>query len=352
WVFKTLWRSYKTGLEPGDISRPLKEHKGSILGDKLSIAWEKEKKRVNKINESLEKFGKSDGTKRRFPSLGRVLLSVFGVRILFASLILLFIETIVRVIQPLAIGRLLRYFSYDKHVSKNEAYIYGGVVILCSAIIGFVMNLYFMSIYHTGMKMRVASCSLIYRKALKLSKAALAKTTVGQAVNLLSNDADRFNMSPTLIGYIIIGPLQMIIITYIMYQEIGLPAVYGVIVLLILIPLQGWLGRKSSDFRMSTATKTDARIHSTNEVIRGIQAIKMYTWEYLFSDKIAEARRREINVIKFIGYIKSCLISFIMFTSKICQLATIVPFVLSDETISTEKLFVLTAFYTALQQSM
>ncbi|KAK0074938.1 hypothetical protein PV326_012047, partial [Microctonus aethiopoides] len=352
WILKTLWRSYKTGLELGDITRPLKEHKGSILGDKLSIAWEKEKKRVNKINESLKKFGKSDGTKQRYSSLGRALLSVFGVHILISALILTMIETIIRVIQPLAIGRLLRYFSHDNHISKNEAYFYACVVILCSVIITFVLNFYFMSIYHVGMKMRVASCSLIYRKALKLSKASLAKTTVGQAVNLLSNDVSRFDLTPALVPYILIGPLQTIIITYIMYQEIGLPAVYGVIVLLILIPLQGWLGRKSSDFRLSTATKTDARIHSTNEVIRGIQAIKMYTWEYLFSDKIAEARKREINVIKYIGYIRGSLLSFMMFTTKICLLATIVPFVLSDETISTEKIFVLTAFYTALQQSM
>ncbi|KAK0168435.1 hypothetical protein PV327_002235 [Microctonus hyperodae] len=202
------------------------------------------------------------------------------------------------------------------------------------------------------MKMRVSCCSLIYRKALKLSNGSLAKTSVGQAVNLLSNDVGRFDLTPGLTPYIIIGPLQAIIITYIMYQEVGLPAVYGVIVLLILIPLQGWIGRKSSDFRLSTAIKTDARIHSTNEVIRGIQAIKMYTWEYLFSDRIAEVRKREINVIKYIGYIKGSLLSFMMFTTKICLLVTIVPFVLSNEIISTEKVFVLTAFYTALQQNM
>lgn len=110
---------------------------------------------------------------------------------------------------------------------------------MCSAVNIFVIHPYMMAILHMGMKMRIACCSLIYRKALRLSKTALGETTIGQAVNLLSNDVNRFDVAIIFLHYLWIGPLETIIVTYFMYQEVGASAVIGVATLLMFIPLQG-----------------------------------------------------------------------------------------------------------------
>lgn len=52
-----------------------------------------------------------------------------------------------------------------------------------------------------------------------------------------------------------------------------------------------WLGKKKSNFREKTATRTDERIRLMNEIITGMQVIKMYTWEKPFSQLVADARR-------------------------------------------------------------
>lgn len=75
---------------------------------------------------------------------------------------------------------LLRYYRPDSQMTKNEAYLWAGGVVMCSTITFLVIHPCMLGIMHAGMKIRVACCSLIYRKVLKLSKSAMLQTTVGQ----------------------------------------------------------------------------------------------------------------------------------------------------------------------------
>lgn len=124
-------------------------------------------------------------------------------------------------------------------MSLQEAYLYAGGVILCSVFNIFVSYPYLMANLHLAMKMRVACCSLIYRKSLKLSRTALGQTTIGQAVNLMTNDVGRFDSCIFFVPYLWVGPVETVIITYLIYREVGISAVFGVGALLLFIPLQG-----------------------------------------------------------------------------------------------------------------
>lgn len=148
-----------------------------------------------------------------------------------------------------------------------------------------------MSLMHMGMRIRLAMCSMIYRKALRMSKNALGVTTVGQVVNLLSNDVGRLDLSILFIHYLWLGPLETIIATYFMYEQIGISAVWGVLFMLAFIPLQAYLGKLNSVLRLKTALRTDERVRMMNEIIQGIQVIKMYAWEKPFGKVVEFARR-------------------------------------------------------------
>jgi len=130
----------------------------------------------------------------------------------------------------------------------------------------------------------------------------------------MSNDVRRFDISFLYIPFLWIGPLQTIVITYFLWQEVGVSSVLGVITLLIFIPLQSkvnavktnsiifetviiafgivvWLGSKISEVRAQTAERTDKRVQLMNEIISSLQVIKMCTWEPFFTSLTQYARK-------------------------------------------------------------
>ncbi|KAL6424777.1 hypothetical protein ACFW04_010016 [Cataglyphis niger] len=351
WVLRTFWVGYRRDLEVTDLYTPLKEHTSGILGVKIAKAWEKEceayKRRLKKnaTTGSLKKVSE--------PSLLRVIIKCFGFKVLLYGILLAVMEILLRLLQPIFLGQLLRYYN-TQEVDEFHAYLYAAGIILCSAVNVFIIHPYMMGILHMGMKIRIACCSLIYRKTLKLTRTALGETTIGQAVNLLSNDVNRFDISIIFLHYLWIGPLETIIITFFMYYflDIGISAIIGVASLLMFIPLQGWLGKKSSELRLRTAIRTDERVRLTNEIISGIQAIKMYTWEKPFSALIEKARKKEVNVIRGTSYIRGVTMSFIIFSTRMSLFITVLSYVLFGFKITAEKVFMITAYYNILRTTM
>ena len=72
-----------------------------------------------------------------------------------------------------------------------------------------------------------------------MSQKALGQTTIGQMVNLLSNDVNRFDTSVLFLNYLWVGPLQAIISTGILLSIIGPSCLAGLMIVLLFVPLQG-----------------------------------------------------------------------------------------------------------------
>ena len=75
-------------------------------------------------------------------------------------------------------------------------------------------------------------------KSLRLSQKALGQTTIGQMVNLMSNDVNRFDFSVIFLHYLWIGPIQTLITAVILYNVIGPSCLAGLAILILFVPLQ------------------------------------------------------------------------------------------------------------------
>lgn len=178
WVLPILLKGRKKILGLEDLYQPLDEHLADKLGCKLEKAWEDEVKKKR--------------AKNKKPSLMSAGLKVYGFDIMFLGCILLVSEMLFKVTMPIFLGGVVRYYANPERSNISEAYWYSAGIIACSFFAVITQHALMLSNLTLGMKVRVSACSIIYRKSLKLSKAALINTTSGQIVNLLSNDVGRW----------------------------------------------------------------------------------------------------------------------------------------------------------------
>ncbi|XP_033124996.1 multidrug resistance-associated protein 4-like [Anneissia japonica] len=337
WLTPLFKIGYKRPLEIQDMYPLLDNDKTEHLVDHLSRKWEKE---------VLQSKSSSYDPSLRW-AVARFIWKPLMITALFA-----FVEEFSRTIQPLFVSYLVMYFTMDSDITTQEAYVYATVIVLFSIVAVTAHHPFFFYSSLLGMRIRVACSGLIYRKALRLSSTALGKTTVGQIVNILSNDVNRFDLAMLFVHYLWIAPLQLFAVTVLLWYEIGPSCFAGVFIVLLMAPLQAWFGTLFTKFRSKTAILTDERIRIMNEIIAGMRVIKMYAWEKPFSYLASECRRREIRKIRKSSLLRGSNQAFFYAATSLVSLATFVVYSLTGNTLTASKVYLVIPLYNAVRLSV
>jgi len=85
---------------------------------------------------------------------------------------------------------------------------------------------------------------------LRLSSAARRTSTVGEIVNLMAVDAQRFMDLMTYIHTIWSGPFQIALSLYFLWQTLGPSILAGFGVMVLLIPINAVIAKKSRDLQV------------------------------------------------------------------------------------------------------
>lgn len=89
-----------------------------------------------------------------------------------------------------------------------------------------------------------------------------------------------------------------------------------------------------------------------DEIISGIQVIKMYAWEKPFSRLIAVARKLELNIVRKNSYVRGLYMTFLLFTTRMALFCTMLTMALTNEEITASRIFVVQAYFNILSQTM
>ncbi|KAJ8919557.1 hypothetical protein NQ315_002179 [Exocentrus adspersus] len=270
---------------------------------------------------------KTAGKKKIAPSLVKVIIKTFGVSYMKTG-VLLILEVFVRVVITYILGEYIRFFQMSDETIETGWTL--GVVLCILIFLATLLHHHYMSQCELlGLRIKIACCSLIYRKILKLSQTALSQTPSGEIVNLLNNDVRSIETAALYYHFIHSVPLLTIGLGYLTYRVIGISCLPG---LLFIIfeggVIQGYLSNVQSRLRSRLVQLSGNRLALMNDVVSGIQVIKMYAWENPFETLLTTARKLEIGDMLKLLYLRGLSIAMVVFTERLSLFIIITMYVL------------------------
>ncbi|XP_059142742.1 multidrug resistance-associated protein 1-like isoform X2 [Physella acuta] len=260
-----------------------------------------------------------------------------------------FLHDCLMFVNPYLLKLLIRFTSSDEYMWRG--YFYAAMLLVIALVQSLLLHQYFHATFLLGMRLRSTITAVIYKKTLRLSNTAKRSSTVGEIVNLMSVDAQRFMDLTTYLHTIWSGPFQIIVALYFLWQTLGPSSLAGIGVMVLLIPLNALLANKSRQYQVEQMTLKDSRIKLMNEILNGMKVLKLYAWESSFQDKIIHIRNKELKVLKKAAYLNAISSFFWTCAPVLVSLSTFAVYVLSssDNVLDAQKAFVSLALFNILR---
>ncbi|XP_077843258.1 multidrug resistance-associated protein 1 isoform X7 [Macaca mulatta] len=323
WITGLIVRGYRQPLEGSDLWSLNKEDTSEQVVPVLVKNWKKECAKTRKqpvkvvysskdpaqpkdsskvdANEEVEALIVKSPQKEWNPSLFKVLYKTFGPYFLM-SFFFKAIHDLMMFSGP-EILKLLINFVNDTKAPDWQGYFYTALLFVAACLQTLVLHQYFHICFVSGMRIKTAVIGAVYRKALVITNAARKSSTVGEIVNLMSVDAQRFMDLATYINMIWSAPLQVILALYLLWRNLGPPILAGVAVMVLMVPVNAVMAMKTKTYQVAHMKSKDNRIKLMNEILNGIKVLKLYAWELAFKDKVLAIRQEELKVLKKSAYL-------------------------------------------------
>ncbi|XP_049426792.1 multidrug resistance-associated protein 1 isoform X3 [Epinephelus fuscoguttatus] len=370
WITRMMMTGYKRPLEEKDLWSLNSEDRSHKVVPKLVRRWNTECQKVKRTEQktlySPKRVSHNEGKEGRAveeseilivktpqntrePSLLWALCLTFGPYFLISCLYKL-IQDVLMFVGP-EILRLLIRFVNNSSAPSWQGYFYTALLFICTSVQSLILQRYFHVCFVTGMRLRTAIIGAVYRKALLISNAARHTSTVGEMVNLMSVDAQRFMDLITYINMVWSAPLQVVLALYFLWQNLGPSVLAGVAVMVLMVPVNAVIAMKTKTYQVAQMKSKDSRIKLMNEMLNGIKVLKLYAWEMAFKDKVSKIRESELQVLKKAAYLGAMSTFTWVCAPFLVALSTFSVYVLIDErnVLDAQKAFVSLALFNILR---
>ena len=272
WLYPLIKLGHERQLVQDDIG-------GNIYRDEVQ-------QHLELLEENLKK-----GTKENFR---RTLSKTFSRLELYAVLCKIVSDSMAYVL-PFSINYIV---SYAENPDGHGQTIWLVVLAMFSSVLvtSFTNHWFYQFVMMDGLHARTALQACVYRKMMRVNLVQNGDENVGDTLtNLHSTDCVAIEMMYQLWMYLWSSPLQVLVVTTLLYRELGWPIFVGIGLLLFVGPFQkrllGYLKRDT----VEAFASSDKRIKDTTELLRGIQVVKLQAWEGIFAERIEAERATELR---------------------------------------------------------
>uniref|UniRef100_A0A914YYI3 Uncharacterized protein n=1 Tax=Panagrolaimus superbus TaxID=310955 RepID=A0A914YYI3_9BILA len=199
-----------------------------------------------------------------------------------------------------------------------------------SELSSLLLNHYYYLMYRIGTRVQTCLTATVYKKTLRLSNGARRDRSVGEIVNLMAIDIDRFQQITPATHQYWSTPLQISIALFFLWQQIGISVVSGVAVMLLLLPINFFITMAIRKSQVAQMKVKDNRTKMVNEVLNGIKVIKLYAWEPPMESVITNLRNKELALIRKAAFLRTLSDMLNCASPFLVALCTFTTFILLD----------------------
>ncbi|CAI4218017.1 unnamed protein product [Parascedosporium putredinis] len=335
WMTPLMRYGYKQYLTEDDLWALARTDNTKTTGDAFDDAWRSQLKYREK------------------PSLWRTMGRAYGGPYAVAAIFKIG-NDVAQYVQPQLLRLLITFVKSYQAGNTPQPVIQGAAIAMAmfaTAVFQTSMvHQYFQTTFVTGMRIKGGLASAIYRKSMRLSNEGRSSKTTGDIVNYMAVDAQRLQDLAQFLHQIWSSPFQIILCMVSLYQLVGWSMFAGIAVMIIMVPLNGWISTVMRTLQKKQMKNKDARSRLITEIINNMKSIKLYAWSAAFMNKLNYVRNeQELKNLRRIGATQA-LANFAWNTAPFfVSCSTFTVFVLTqDRPLSTEIVFPALALFNLL----
>lgn len=171
----------------------------------------------------------------------------------------------------------------------------------------------------------------------------------GGVLNLMQSDAGIIESAAMQIHTIWDGPMQIAIYTTLLYRYLGPSVIFGIGVLLLIIPVNSIALRLLNRLAKYENEAKDARTKRTAESIANMKLLKLQGWEQQFADDIRHHRREELQRHVSRGVVRAFYSAISNAVPAIVLVVTLIAYVKTGRPIVASTIFTAISLFNQLR---
>ena len=263
----------------------------------------------SKARKKIEKQ-RQEGNKNVEASESLILLKSLLIhqrRVLLVTGCLRLLNTSIQAFPALLVARLLRLIeSGDKNPTSKALWAAVSLVSVLSVKM-ITENQYFHNVVQCATQTRGSLAGMIFDKSMRLPSGSEGtsvsftdqnkKTSLGAGgvLNLMQSDASTIESAALQFHTTWDGPLQIAMYTSLLFRYLGPSVLWGILVLVMVIPLNSITLRILNRMRRFENEAKDSRTKRTTEAISNMKLLKLQAWEKNFAADIRTHRKEELR---------------------------------------------------------
>ncbi|ORC93599.1 multidrug resistance-associated protein [Trypanosoma theileri] len=222
------------------------------------------------------------------------------------------------------------------------------LIILCTLVVTFLRVHYNMKLKKIAVYNRGLLTMELFRCTLNRRKYQIENKTQGEIMNHLTVDIQRVSDAVQTINDLWALPLQLIFALYLLYIQVSFAFLAGVVVTLLLIPVNALLAKRIKHVQTNLMQENDERVLTITEIVNNILYVKMCGWSHLVQGWVKIPREHYMKYLTWLKYLDALCVFFWATTPTLVSLFTFITFIWMGGHLTTGKAVTALALFGSL----